>query len=122
MRGQKLNDGCLTTSVVLCDIHLDDKRPNRENKITRFMKKREIENDLDENQTKSMVDVTLTIRDNSTFVDLKVYSFSLILSLDFLLKISNFFQMDDPDPNNKQKQPAAKPKVQSYTCKCFSNI
>lgn len=67
VRGQKLNDGCLTTSVVLCDIHLDDKRPNRETKITRFMKKKESEDDNDQNQTKSMVDVTLTIKDNNTF-------------------------------------------------------
>lgn len=33
--GTQLSDGSMSVSVVLCDIILDDKRPNRQQKLTR---------------------------------------------------------------------------------------
>lgn len=35
LKGNKLVDGSLSTSIILCDMQLDDGRPDRENKITR---------------------------------------------------------------------------------------
>lgn len=39
---------------------------------------------------KSMIDITFRMKENEMFADVKVYSFNLILSVDFLLKLSAF--------------------------------
>lgn len=66
VKGQRLSDGCLTTSVILCDVHLDDNRPNRDNKITRFIEKRTL--DEKSNQiSRSMIDITCTIKEDDIF-------------------------------------------------------
>lgn len=36
VKGQKLVDESLSASVVLCDVQLDDTRPDRQNNITRY--------------------------------------------------------------------------------------
>lgn len=57
-----------------------------------------------------MIDVTLNIKENDMFADVKIFSFNLILSIDFLMKISNFFQTetdkasDVKSVSNKNKQ------------------
>lgn len=61
LKGHKLVDDSLSTSIVLCDIQLDDIRPNRENKLTRFMNRRETKNldnstDVD-SVVRSMLDI-----------------------------------------------------------------
>lgn len=61
LKGHKLVDESLSTSIVLCDIQLDDIRPNRENKLTRFMNRRETKNsdnsiDVD-SVVRSMLDI-----------------------------------------------------------------
>lgn len=65
----------MSTALVLCDVHLDDTRPNRENKITRFMERREqgssdlnlAETSDNANRTRSMIDVTFRMKDNDMF-------------------------------------------------------
>jgi vacuolar protein sorting-associated protein 13A/C len=42
--------------------------------------------------SRSMIDITFNMKDVDMFADVKVFSFNLIIYLDFLLKISNFFQ------------------------------
>lgn len=107
LNGQNLVDGSMSTSIVLCDVNLDDTRPNREGKITRFMERREREVTVNldvpgsstsmelrqkEQEEKSMIDVTFRMKENEMFADVKVFSFNLILSVDFLLKLSSFLQ------------------------------
>ena len=95
LNGQQLADGSLSTSLVLCDVNLDDTRPNREGKITRFMERRERNGDEPStsfDSTRSMIDVTFRMKENEMFADVKVFSFNLILSMDFLLKLSSFLQ------------------------------
>lgn len=115
LSGQNLVDGSLSTSIVLCDVNLDDTRPNREGKITRFMERREREvtnvldmvgtsSDMNKQEEKSMIDVTFRMKENEMFADVKVFSFNLILSVDFLMKLSSFLQpsSDDDDDNDTQ--------------------
>lgn len=95
----------MSTSIVLCDVNLDDTRPNREGKISRLMERRESEIAVNQPSTsasaileekkeeeKSMIDVTFRMKENEMFADVKVFSFNLILSVDFLMKLSGFLQ------------------------------
>ena len=93
----------MSTSLVLCDINLDDKRPNREGKITRFMERRERNEDIPStsSDSKSMIDITFRMKENEMFGDVKVFSFNLILSMDFLLKLSSFLQPQESLPNEE---------------------
>lgn len=65
----------------------------------RFMKKKEIETTLNNSSfdtsqtpqtTNSMVDIVVRMKQDDMFANLKVSSFDLILSLEFLLKIAQF--------------------------------
>lgn len=62
----------MSTAIVLCDVHLDDTRPNREGKITRFMERREKGSRVDLNEAgtstaKSMIDVTFRMKASDMF-------------------------------------------------------
>jgi vacuolar protein sorting-associated protein 13A/C len=48
--------------------------------------------DLNKKDDKSMIDVTFRMKENEMFADVKVFSFNLILSVDFLMKLSSFLQ------------------------------
>lgn len=118
LKGQKIVDNCLTTSIILCDVHLDDTRSNRQNKITKFMHRRDHPNTSSDDPVRSMIDVTLNIKENDMFADVKIFSFNLILSIDFLMKISNFFQTETDKTSDvksvasKNKQVQAAPPTQ----------
>lgn len=62
----------MSTAIVLCDVHLDDTRPNRVGKITRFMERRERDSSVAgtssaEENAKSMIDVTFRMKGNDMF-------------------------------------------------------
>uniref|UniRef100_A0A182FL84 Vacuolar protein sorting-associated protein 13 n=1 Tax=Anopheles albimanus TaxID=7167 RepID=A0A182FL84_ANOAL len=109
LRGKKLTDDSLNTTIILCDIRLDDIRPNRENKLTRLMERRtnEISEDtMNEKMVdlpaytsmgsyRSMINITLSMKKNDVFADILVSSFTLILSAEFLLKIQQFLQPEE---------------------------
>ncbi|XP_039442815.1 intermembrane lipid transfer protein Vps13 isoform X7 [Culex pipiens pallens] len=110
LQGKKLTDGSLNTAIILCDIRLDDIRPNRENMLTRLMERRStaeanisiLSGRSDDAETAaltaplhSMIDVTFNMKENDMFADVKVSSFNLILSVDFLLKIQQFLQPEE---------------------------
>lgn len=72
----------MSTAIVLCDVHLDDTRPHREGKITRFMERRErgvCANIMEAGpstaveDTRSMIDVTFRMKDNDMFGKLLNY-------------------------------------------------
>ncbi|XP_059615380.1 intermembrane lipid transfer protein Vps13 isoform X2 [Phlebotomus argentipes] len=100
VKGNKLADGSLNTSVVLCDIQWDDIRPQRENMITRFMGRK---TGGDESNEKSMIDITASIKDNSIFAELRIRGFDLIISMDYIMKLMNFLNA----PNNSGNEKAA---------------
>lgn len=52
------------------------------------------------NTSNSMVDIVVRIKQDETFANLKVSSFDLILSLEFLLKLAQFVSVPQ-DPNVK---------------------
>lgn len=68
----------MSTAIVLSDVHLDDIRPNREGKITRFMERREQEPSMSVmditgsgsariEPSRSMVDVTFRMKEQDMF-------------------------------------------------------
>lgn len=83
----------------------------------RFMKKKELEitgdrSDAIEPQT-SMVDIVAHVKQDETFANLKVSSFDLILSLEFLLKIAQFLTL--PEDVTTPPKPVAAPTSSAAT-------
>ncbi|XP_075230691.1 vacuolar protein sorting 13C isoform X2 [Lycorma delicatula] len=101
LKGSLLSDGTFTSSALLLDFLVDDTRPSQLNKINRYMERVPIELDGVEEKAeitpKSMIDATIRIKDESIFVDLRVFSFLMILNLQYLLKLAEFFTVDIPD-------------------------
>lgn len=105
----------MSVSIVLCDVQMDDARPNRQNCITRYMKKKETPKScLDVSRefvstiantevtdaelsepVSSMVDIVSRMTDAEIFLQLKVSSFDLILSLDFIMQLVKFLYVPD---------------------------
>lgn len=78
------------------------------------MKKKEIEPSLDSSNplppaqsSNSMVDIVVRMKQDDTFANLKVSSFDLILSLEFLLKIAQFVTV--PEDAKSAATPALAP-------------
>ncbi|XP_066591225.1 intermembrane lipid transfer protein Vps13 isoform X2 [Prorops nasuta] len=109
VKGRIFADGLLATSVLLMNCTLDDTRHNRVGSLTRIMERTTSfpsSEDLN-NETKpikSMLDMTLRQGPNDIFVDVKVFSFSIIVSLDYLMKIKDFFNVESVSPVNKVSQ------------------
>ncbi|XP_055686925.1 intermembrane lipid transfer protein Vps13 isoform X2 [Lutzomyia longipalpis] len=117
VKGNKLADGSLNTSVVLCDIQWDDIRPQRENMITRFMG-RKTSGKEDDTNAKSMIDITCSIKDTSIFAELRIRGFDLIISMDYIMKLMNFLNApsvaatnDKVTVNDPKKLELATPKT-----------
>ncbi|XP_011874480.1 PREDICTED: vacuolar protein sorting-associated protein 13C isoform X2 [Vollenhovia emeryi] len=111
VKGRVFADGLLATSILLMNCTLDDTRQSREGSLVRIMERTSSatapglsggpsEDQLDKGrhakygQARSMLDVTVRQSPNDTFVDVRVFSFSIIVSLDYLMKIKDFFDAD----------------------------
>ncbi|CAH2071109.1 unnamed protein product, partial [Iphiclides podalirius] len=103
VKGRMFSDGSMHTSLLLVDCTLDDTRPGRGAKITRYLERRRDKQDsfLDETEDlssvmeandkiRSMIDITYTMKNSDTFIDMRIFSFNLILAMDFLNKIAEF--------------------------------
>ncbi|XP_045493787.1 vacuolar protein sorting-associated protein 13 [Colias croceus] len=118
VKGRMFSDSSLHTSVLLVDCTLDDTRPARGAKITRYLERRrekqEIkdESDVSENimeahdKIRSMIDITYTMKNSDTFIDMRIFSFNLILAMDFLNKIAEFMTtgLADDGATTKSKE------------------
>ncbi|XP_044002668.1 vacuolar protein sorting-associated protein 13 isoform X3 [Aphidius gifuensis] len=100
VKGRIFADGLLATSILLMNCTLDDTRPSRQGSLIRIMERTSAVPSIDDltktNDTKpirSMIDVTFRKTENDMFVDVRVFSFSIIVSLDYLMKIKDFFQV-----------------------------
>ncbi|XP_023247319.1 vacuolar protein sorting-associated protein 13 [Copidosoma floridanum] len=97
VKGRMYADGLLATSILLMNCTLDDTRPNRQGSLVRIMErttevpKFESLAEQDAKPVRSMLDVTVKKEANDMFVDVRVFSFSTIISLDYLMKIKAFF-------------------------------
>lgn len=107
VKGRIFADGLLATSVLLMNCTLDDTRPSRESSLTRIMERttalpsaHDIEQDT--KPVRSMLDVTVRQGPNDMFVDVRVFSFSIIVSLDYLMKIKDFFNTESTTTNKTQ--------------------
>lgn len=104
VKGRMFANGLLATSILLMNCTLDDTRRSREGSLARIMERTSMpsgdasEDHLDKEHVKynarSMLDVTVRQSPNDTFVDVRVFSFSIIVSLDYLMKIKDFFDVD----------------------------
>lgn len=102
LKGRVFADGLLATSILLMNCTLDDMRQNREGSLVRIMERTSnvplsgpSEDHLNKEHARSMLDVTVRQSLNDTFADVRVFSFSIIVSLDYLMKIKDFFDVDE---------------------------
>ncbi|XP_039291061.1 vacuolar protein sorting-associated protein 13 [Nilaparvata lugens] len=118
VKGQMLSDGTIVSSVLMLNLLLDDTRASRATKINRYMER--VTQDADSNESESseskvesdfpdpegsqsltpsnrraMVDATIKLKDGNLYLDLRVYSFVLILNLEHLLKIRDVFVLPE---------------------------
>lgn len=113
LKGTKLVDETLTTNIVLCNMQLDDTRPHNTSEITKYLCRKdwsalELEKDMRNYESKEgevdgnlvkdsqyMLDVTAVIKQNDIVANIRISSFDLILCVDFLLKLTEFFKTAD---------------------------
>uniref|UniRef100_T1J4H6 Vacuolar protein sorting-associated protein 13 n=1 Tax=Strigamia maritima TaxID=126957 RepID=T1J4H6_STRMM len=90
VKGEIFSDQSICANVVLVNCILDDIRESQKSFITRLMERTSVD-------SHNMVDVTFK-KDSTAdiFLDVKVYSFSLIACPDYLMMISQFFTIDNP--------------------------
>lgn len=100
-------------------------RPGREDKLNRLFQRSEefspkkkeplasVSNvSIDESTNiKSMIDIVVQLKEKNIFTDVRVYSFTLILSVDYLMKIANFLTI----PQEESPQYVAPQKTASKT-------
>ncbi|XP_043479643.1 vacuolar protein sorting-associated protein 13 isoform X2 [Leptopilina heterotoma] len=102
IKGRMFDDGLLATSVILMNCTLDDTRYNRKGGLARIMERTSaipnmgvVDYEQKKSSARSMLDVTIRKGPNDTFVDCRVFSFSIIVSLDYLMKVKDFFAADE---------------------------
>lgn len=106
MKVRMLSDGSLIASFLLLNCLLDDMRQGREGKLKRLIQRSHslepmravsVSSVDDPVGVKSMIDVVVQMKSNQIFTDVRVYSFTLILSVDYLLKIADFWKISEED-------------------------
>ncbi|EDW71988.1 uncharacterized protein Dwil_GK10679 [Drosophila willistoni] len=116
VKGSKLVDNTLSVSVVLCNIQLDDTRKNTTSQIHQYLSRKDWQNprldtkeiiDACYNERNFMVDVTAIVKENDTFAEVHVRGFDLIVSIDFLLKLTSFLTV--PPDNERNSSISANP-------------
>uniref|UniRef100_A0A1B6F8B5 Vacuolar protein sorting-associated protein 13 n=1 Tax=Cuerna arida TaxID=1464854 RepID=A0A1B6F8B5_9HEMI len=96
VKTRMMSDNSLTVSALLLDCLLDDTRPSQEGKICRYMERKPDYVSAQQNRssgsnTRWMLDITFQQSPTTMFVDVRVYSFILILNIEHLMSISDFF-------------------------------
>ncbi|KAK0157380.1 hypothetical protein PV328_011128 [Microctonus aethiopoides] len=109
VKGKIFADGLLATSILLMNCTLDDARQGRQGQLTRIMERTTAVPSLEDlnkehlntstvKSIRSMLDVTFRQSPSDTFIDVRVFSFSIIVSLDYLMKIKDFFALQSSKP------------------------
>ncbi|CAH0605439.1 unnamed protein product [Chrysodeixis includens] len=130
VKGRVLSDESLQTSVLLVDCTLDDTRPARAHRhITRYLQRRRSSKTESKSadftmeshdKIRSMIDITYTVRNSDTFIDVRIFSFDLILAMDFLNKIAEFMTtgLSEATPATKEDSKV----VKSFQDKSVDNL
>lgn len=113
VKGRVFADGLLATSILLMNCTLDDTRQSRQGSLVRIMERTSVvpsTEDLDKESkyARSMLDVTMRQSPNDTFVDVRVFSFSIIVSLDYLMKVKDFFDVGTANKTTTAVQQVSK--------------
>ncbi|XP_047359321.1 vacuolar protein sorting-associated protein 13 isoform X2 [Vespa velutina] len=113
VKGRIFVGDLLATSILLMNCTLDDIRPSRESTLTRLMERTTTyssahESEKDAKTVRSMLDVTVRRGPNDIFVDVRVFSFSIIVSLDYLMKIKDFFNIESSTSSKNVSQSSQK--------------
>ncbi|CAG9865247.1 unnamed protein product [Phyllotreta striolata] len=123
VKGKMLTDNSMVTSVLFLKCTMDDIRPNRNNTLNRIIDKSP-EKHGNARESKSMIDVTYQQRNDDAFVDVRIFSFTIVVSMEYLMKFSDYFAIPDQDAGkvesskvSKQsgKKPAAAPSAGQLT-------
>ncbi|KAK9299460.1 hypothetical protein QLX08_007488 [Tetragonisca angustula] len=135
LKGRIFADGLMATSILLMNCTLDDIRQSRQGSLVRIMERTTTVPSMDdvEKESKkpirSMLDMTIRQSSNDTFVDIRIFSFSIIVSLDYLMKVKDFFTVDEPPtnksvpqhvPKNHGESAVKKKQITSSTKKMFT--
>ncbi|XP_031336343.1 vacuolar protein sorting-associated protein 13 isoform X2 [Photinus pyralis] len=101
IKGRILSDNSIATSILLVNCLLDDTRKGREGKLTRLMERKADLVYVDQPSSsmsteslepvRSMIDITVQMKANDMFVDVRIFSFTIIISCEYLLKVAEFF-------------------------------
>ncbi|KAL3279818.1 hypothetical protein HHI36_017325 [Cryptolaemus montrouzieri] len=111
-KGRSLSDSTFSTSILLLNCTLDDMRPGRDQTIRRLIERR-----IDAEETavassggkiRSMLDITYQQKENDMFADVRVYSFTFILSVEYMMKLQDFFNTTMESDKSAAAQLAAK--------------
>ncbi|XP_067630378.1 intermembrane lipid transfer protein Vps13 [Eurosta solidaginis] len=109
LKGNKLIDGTLNTSIVLCNIQIDDTRKSNKSPIKKYLCRKDWNDSVLQKQSQNqadvlencktelsyMLDLTASIKEDDTFAEVRVSSFDLILCVDYLLKLADFFKLPE---------------------------
>ncbi|XP_039957880.1 vacuolar protein sorting-associated protein 13 [Bactrocera tryoni] len=133
LKGNKLVNGTLNTSIVLCNIQIDDTRKSNQSPIKKYLCRKDWNESQLHKQTEPtadmidacktelnyMLDLTASIKEDDIFAEVRVSSFDLILCVDYLLKLADFFKLpEDTEAVNTIK----KPELKSPTTPVTTNI
>ncbi|RZC35600.1 vacuolar protein sorting-associated protein 13A-like, partial [Asbolus verrucosus] len=114
LKARILSDNSIMASFLLLNCLLDDMRKGREDKLNRLVQRSREDAEFNlagSAASRSMIDLTVRIKDNHTFLDVRVFSFTVILSVDYLLKIADFLTLPESEsskPSVPQKSVATK--------------
>ncbi|XP_076625592.1 vacuolar protein sorting 13C isoform X3 [Colletes latitarsis] len=113
LKGRIFADGLMATSILLMNCTLDDTRQSRQGSLIRIMERTTEVPSMDDlekesNSIRSMLDMTIRQSSNDMFVDVRVFSFSIIVSLDYLMKIKDFFASEEAPSNKTMPQNISK--------------
>ncbi|XP_052841610.1 intermembrane lipid transfer protein Vps13 [Drosophila gunungcola] len=124
IKGTKLDNGTLSTSVVLCNVQVDDTRQNSKSQIRQYLSRKDwVQPKLDAeeiidacyNDRNFMVDLTAIIKEDDTFAEVRVRAFDLIVSIDFLLRLSAFLTL--PPEESPRSSSIVKPALVAETAR-----
>ncbi|CAH1965913.1 unnamed protein product [Acanthoscelides obtectus] len=141
VKGKILSDESLVTSVLLLNCYLDDMRKGKEAKLNRMIQrsfdpsKACVADDASVMSTssnlsytgpvRSMFDITYQQKRNEAagekdkhdemFADVRIYSFTLILSVEYLMKIADFFNMKSAETDDAATQTQGRQNTSSVT-------
>ncbi|GJQ73818.1 hypothetical protein Trydic_g18756, partial [Trypoxylus dichotomus] len=97
VKGRILTDSTINTSVLLVDCLLDDVRPGKQDKLNRLFSRKVygeyecIGRNVSPFAFRTMIDITFKQKDKDLYLDVRISGFDLILSMDFLTKVQQFF-------------------------------